>query len=519
MTVLEQLRLGPPTDRLWGWVTTLVITGIAFLIRWWRIGYPDRIMFDETYYAKDAYSLLQYGYEGVWDGKGEVVNPAFALGDTSALSPSASFIVHPEVGKWLIAAGEQLFGVNSFGWRFGSLVFGTLLVFIVIRLARRLSRSTLIGGIAGVLLTVDGLSFVMSRIALLDIFQAFFIVAGVSCVVADRDFFRHRLADALEKLPDATFAGKPGPFVFRPWLLGAGVLFGLACGTKWNSMYPLAVFGVMVVVWSISARRLAGARGSAMWGLLTDGVPAFISMVVVAVGVYLATWIPWLRTSGGYDRGWGAGHLDDWTVRHFGQDLGSLWHYHVDMYNWHTGDTMANATHSYASSPWGWPVVARTVGIMAENDIKPGDQGCTAAVGKTCMRVITGLGTPLLWWAATIAILIALVWWLAAMDWRFSVPVLGMFSTWIPWMFAGTRPEFAFYAITMIPFMVIALAMVLGVVLGPADSGPRRQSGGIIVGTIVGLIILDFAFNYPIYTGQLMTRTQWQLRMWLPGWV
>ena len=50
---------------------------------------------------------------------------------------------------------------------------------------------------AGLLLTFDGLAFIMSRIALLDIFQATFAVAGVAALVADRDWFRHKLADHL----------------------------------------------------------------------------------------------------------------------------------------------------------------------------------------------------------------------------------------------------------------------------------------------------------------------------------
>jgi len=516
---IEQLRQTLPPDRLIGWVVTLVVTAIAFVIRLVNLGTPAQILFDETYYAKDAWSMLQYGYEGTWVGDGTAVNTAFAQGDYSALTPSGEWAVHPPVGKWLIAAGQAIFGLTPFGWRFGSLVFGTLLVFMVIRLGRRLSRSTLIGGLAGLLLTVDGLSFVMSRIALLDIFQSFFIVAGVACVVADRDYFRNRLADQLSTLPGQTLAGRTGRFVFRPWLIAAGVMFGLGCGTKWDTVYPLAVFGIVAVVWSVSARRLAGARGSAWWGLLKDGVPAFISMVVLAAAVYLASWIPWLLTAPKHNAAWGAANPDSWVTRHFGHALGTLWAWHVATYDFHTGIGMQEATHTYASNPWGWPVLARTIGIYAVNGIQPGDQGCKAAAGDTCMRVITGLGTPLLWWAATLALIAGLVWWLAGMDWRFGVVVLATCSTWVPWIFSDRGAMFVFYAITMIPFMVIGLAMALGVILGPARSGPRRQSGAIIVGTVVALIILNFAFFYPILTGELITRRQWLWRIWLPGWV
>jgi len=519
LSPLESLSETLPVDRLMGWVVTCVITALAFFIRWYHLGTPTTIMFDETYYAKDAWSLLQYGYEGTW-GDGDVANPKVAVGDFSTLTSKPSWPSHPEVGKWLIAAGEKMFGLNAFGWRFAALVFGALLVFLTIRLARRVSRSTLIGGVAGLLLTVDGIGFVMSRIALLDIFQAVFILAGVSCVLADRDFFRNQLARYIYGLPGQSLNGSPGPILFRPWLLVAGVMFGLACGTKWNSIYPLAVFGVLIVVWSVTARRLAGAKKHVLWTLLADGIPAFISMVVLAVATYLVTWIPWLRTFPGHDPGWGTPAVaDNWASHVFGQPLGLLWDWHVATYKFHTGTGMEQATHTYASNPWGWPVMIRTTGIYADNGIQPGDQGCTAAAGDTCLRVITAIGTPLLWWAGAIALLIGLVWWLAGMDWRFGVAILGMASTWLPWAFSSRGAMFTFYTITMVPFVCIGLAMALGVILGPSRAGPRRQSGAIIVGVFLALVILDFAFMYPLYTGDMLTRREWQFRIWLPGWI
>ena len=45
---------------------TLVITLLAFLIRLHNLGYPNKLVFDETYYAKDAWSLLKFGYERNW---------------------------------------------------------------------------------------------------------------------------------------------------------------------------------------------------------------------------------------------------------------------------------------------------------------------------------------------------------------------------------------------------------------------------------------------------------------------
>ena len=515
VTAIDRLRDAPPSDGALSWFVTIAISLVAFVIRLIGLGYPTTLMFDETYYAKDAWALLNLGYEANWTG-GDL---QISQGNPDGMGTTGSFIVHPPVGKWIIASGEYLFGMTSFGWRFGALIFGTLLVAVTIRLGRRLSRSTLIGAMAGLFLTVDGLSFVMSRIALLDIFQSFFIVAAVSCVVADRDWFRHRLADHLDSRHVAGLDGRPGPFIVRPWLIGAGLLFGLALGTKWNSVFPLAVFGVVVVVWSVQARRLAGAGRSRWWALVKDGGPAFVSMVVLGAVVYVATWARWLATQGGYDRQWGAEHPDSWETRLLGAPFASLLQYHRDIYGFHTGNYINGQTHTYNAHPAGWLVVARTIGIDAVNGIQPGQDGCVATGTDTCLRVITGLGTPLLWWAAALALLVSIVWWLAGADWRFGVPVMGALATYLPWFMYTSRPLFFFYAITIIPFTAIGLAMVCGVILGPSDGGARRRRGAIVVGALVALIVLNFAFIYPVLTDQLLTRTQWLRRMWFSGWV
>lgn len=520
LSTVERLRDGQSElrDRLAGWVVTVSITVFAFVIRLVNLGYPNKLVFDETYYPKDAWTLWKFGYEREWPSA-EVANAKIVAGDVDIFKDSAAFIVHPPVGKWLIGLGEQMFGMNSFGWRFMPLVFGTLLVFITIRMARRLSRSTLVGAIAGILLTLDGLAFVMSRIGLLDIFQAFFLVAAVSCVIADRDWYRHRLADRLEDLGVPDFGGRFGPMIWlRPWRLAAGVLFGLAIGTKWNSVFVLAAMGVLSVLWDVGARRLAGAEWRSWFALLVDGGPAFVRLVVVSALVYVVSWSGWLFTSGGYGRDWGEQNPDHpWTV-HLGTMWASFLRYQQDIYNFHTGDFIRGETHPYDAHPIGWLVMARPIGIDAVNSIKPGVDGCTATGEDTCIRVISGMGTPVLWWLAAIALVVAVIWWLGGRDWRFGVPVVAAMATYLPWFANADRPVFFFYAICIIPFTVTLLAMVFGLIIGPADS-PDRRRGAIIVGVLMALVAANFAFIYPVLTDQLMLYKDWLARMWLRSWI
>ena len=554
----DRLRDDAPLRRDNGlsWLITALMTLLAFGIRFPNLARPPIIMFDETYYAKEAWSVLHFGYAKAWpDGADQsIVN-----GITNGWQTYPDGVVHPQMAKYLIAAGEWLFGMNSFGWRFMACICGALLVTATVRLARRLSRSTLIGALAGFLLCVDGLDYVMSRIALLDVFQAMFTVAAVAAVVADRDWFRNKLARYLDKNNLTSLNGQFGPLIWwRPWRLGAGLLFGLACGCKWNSMYVLAIMGVLSVVFDWRARRTAGARTAAWQSLYKDAPLAFLWLVAVAVVTYVATWAGWLLTSGGYDRQWAVQHpharsvtlLDGVFGHHVGNALASLWQYNKWIWDFHTGTWIASQTHPYNAYPAGWLFVSRTIGIEATLNIPPGTPGCPAdatancvqtwfnadntttswiqlpgtagcptGTSGTCQTIVTGLGTPLLWWMAAIALVAGLIFWVFGRDWRFAVPVLGMAATWIGWFPNADRPVFFFYAIMMIPFTATILAMCFGKILGPPGRRRWRRNGALIVGICVVAITLDFAFILPILNDTTMPMWAWQLRMWFRGWV
>lgn len=513
-TTIDRLRPVVAGRRFADWPVTVLVAAIALMLRLVNLGYPNKFIFDETYYAKDAWALLQSGYEREWP---KDANAAITAGNTDVIGQAASFIVHPPVGKWLIAVGEQLFGMTSFGWRVMPLLFGTLLVIVTIRLVRRVSQSALIGCTAGLLLALDGLHFVMSRIALLDIFLAFFTVAAVACLVADRDWFRARLADHLDRTGLLDLGGRFGPALWwRPWRLAAGVCWGLALGTKWSAIYLMAAFCLLSVAWDVGARRLAGARHP--WqSLARDGLPAFLAQVPVAAIVYVSSWAGWLATTGGYDRSWGEQHTDSLAVRLLGKPLGSLLHYHQEIYRFHTGDYIASQTHTYDAHPIGWLFLGRPTGIDAVNSIQPGTDGCLGP--DNCIRVISAIGTPALWWGAMACLLVAVVLWVGSADWRFGIPVVGVLAAWLPWFQYSDRPQFFFYAIVIIPFSVMAVALCLGKLIGPANSGDRRMLGAVLAGAYVALVGANFAYLYPILTDELLPYPQWLARMWFRTWI
>ena len=155
-------------------------------------------------------------------------------------NPGYGLVVHPPVGKQLMAIGEALFGYNGLGWRFTGAVCGVVIVLLVARIVRRITRSTLIGGIAGLLIIADGVSFVSARTALLDVFLVVFVVAAFGALIVDRDQMRERMHVALleGRIAETPWGPRLG---VRWWRFGAGVLLGLAFATKWSGLYFIAV--------------------------------------------------------------------------------------------------------------------------------------------------------------------------------------------------------------------------------------------------------------------------------------
>ncbi|MEV6107756.1 phospholipid carrier-dependent glycosyltransferase [Streptomyces sp. NPDC051940] len=496
--------------RISAWAGPLLVALFAGLIRFWRLGSPHAVIFDETYYAKDGWALLQQGYEGVWPNDAN----ARILADpqTIPLSSDPSYVVHPPVGKWVIALGEWMYGLNPFGWRFMMAVLGTLSVLMLCRIGRRLFRSTLLGCLAGGLMAVDGLHFVMSRTALLDLVVMFWVLAAFGCLLVDRDRFRERLAAALpaDGRPDASVAESMW-FLWRPWRLGAAVFLGLAIGTKWNGAVFLAAFGILMVLWDASGRRVAGARNSYLWTLIRD-VPMALTIVPVALLTYLASWTGWFATSGGYFRDWASDRGGwGWT-----QALRSLWHYHHEVWQFHVN---LETAHRYESNPWTWPVAGRPVSYFWEGP-KPGKSGCPADASQDCAREVLALGTPLLWWLGIAAVVYCLYRWALRRDWRAGALLCGLAAGWLPWLRYQERTIFYFYAVVFVPFLCLALAMLLGAIAGPPGSSERRRTVGVVTGgVLVLLIVWNFIYFFPIYTGQTISRDEWSDRMWFSTWI
>ncbi|MFE4516860.1 dolichyl-phosphate-mannose--protein mannosyltransferase [Kitasatospora sp. NPDC056783] len=496
-----------------GWLGPIAVAVFAAILRFTDLGRPHAIIFDETYYAKDAYALWHGGYEINWpeDANATIMTPGAAV----PYRATPSYVVHPPVGKWIIGAGEQLFGMNPFGWRFAVALLGTLSVLMLARIARRMFRSTLLGCVAGLLLAVDGLHLVLSRAALLDLVVMFWTLAAFGFLVLDRDRTRALLAEKLGGIANPELAQRLN-LGWRPYRIAAGVCVGLTAATKWSGLYVLAAFGLMTVLWDVGARRAAGAPRPYLAVLARDAVPAFVSVAVVSVATYIASWWGWFASSttpgqGGWGRDWAVGRSTDFPW--IPEGLRALWHYHTTVYDFHVG---LSDPHTYQSNPWSWLVLGRPVSFFYESP-KSGQAGCTAA---DCAREVLGIGTPLLWWAGIVALVYCLWRWALRRDWRAGALLCGLAAGYLPWFLFQERTIFLFYAVAFVPFLVLAVTMLIGALIGPAGaSRDRRIIGSTAAGLLILLIVWNFLFFFPLFTGQTIPLEDWRRRMWFTTWI
>jgi len=358
----------PRAVRIRGWIATGVVGVIAALLRLIGLGHPKTLMFDEIYYVKDAYALWHLGYEGNWANNSDA---AFASGDFSGLSTDAAYVVHPQLGKWLIGAGMEVFGPSSsFGWRVMPAIAGILTVILLTRLTMRLTRSPLLAGLAGLFLAIDGVALTESRIGLLDVFIGFFATLSLYCLVRDREWSRARLA---RRMAGTKLGARAPHATIRPWLLATGVTLGLTCSIKWSGLYLVAVVGIAVVIWDTLALRRVGARAWFLEGTVAQGVSDFFQTVPVAVAVYVGCWWSWFTHPLAFKHGWTAEQLEQgqpvplpWLSSYVDdslfQKINDFVAYHQQMYEFHVG---LASPHTYQSKPYGWLLQTRPAHILS----------------------------------------------------------------------------------------------------------------------------------------------------------
>lgn len=375
---------------------------------------PPTYVHDECYQAFTAGRYVR-GDHAAWDPSATRVSAAeFATDDMTRFT--AYEVVHPPTAKMIMAGWIAALGFQPLAFRLGSAIFGILTLAMSGSLARAM-RGPAFAVIVVLLLACDGMVFVMSRVAMNDIYVTGCLMTAVYLLFRSWTARVHALR----------------------WQIAAGAAFGVALSTKWNAAPVLLVAAIVDaarIAVQARQRSLVGAplrRHVATWAF---------AFVAAPICLYLASYVPYFVIG----HGW----------RDFVGLQRSMWTYHGTL----------TATHAESSRWWQWPWVTRPVWFFLHR----------SSDGE---RVIYAMGNPLLWWAfvPSLAWVAARLW--RQRQLADAVIVLGFCAVWLPWAFVR-RVTFMQYLLPAVRFGALAVATVLDDVARAARRAGRALCVGYV---------------------------------------
>lgn len=416
--------------------------------------YPSQVIFDEVHFGKfvNAYCCTHEHF----------------------------FDIHPPHAKLLIAGVVALTSYDGsfpfrnisdhftpdvpvLAFRIVPALFGMILPLLIFVLVRQLGGGLLAAFLAAAAVLLDNALLVQTRIIALDGILLVAQFGALSAYLASR-----------KKMGNSRWY----------FLVVAGILCGLAAGTKFTGLAALLLLGLLLLY------ELYKQGQAALMRIVAEGVV----IVLAAIVIYSAGWV--LHYALLTEKGSG----DAWQ-----KPTGNVL---VDTINIHKKMLSANynlaASHPYSSPWWMWPIMGRPVFYW---------QGAGGAI-------MYFIGNPVVWWGA-LAGLVAVV--------GFSAyPLLqGKAAPWVP----GAPLLLAGYAISLAPLVRVPRALFLyhyatpllfsvmltAILLEQVSMHRRGLSRRICIWAVV-LLLAGFILFSPQTFG-FPVSAQWRtMTFWFPTW-
>lgn len=401
--------------------------------------YMSGTMYDEVYHGRTAYEF----------------NEGLVHYETT----------HPHLGKSIISLGIRMFGMNPFGWRFMSAVFGILSMAIIYLFAKVIFESTFIAAMTDTLLLFETMHLNLSRIATIDIFVADFILLMYLFM------FIYCKNDTLAR-KKAAENNEIYSFNIKSLIpLGlSGLSMALAVSTKWVGVYAAVGLALIFVV-----HTLKNYPKGQVLKLFLFCVAFF---VVIPVIIYALSFIPAVTTK----------KFDNIFEKAF-ELSGNMLKYHLSVGN----------EHPYATRFYEWPIVWRplwdSIGYVQDGLIS----------------VVNCFGNPYICFAGIPAVLFLAFRSIFKKDGIAGFLIIGYLSQYLPWFFVS-RTTYIYHYFPSILFIILILGYVLKLI---AD---KWKKGYLFV---IGFVVLAgavFVIYFPVVTGLPITREHGEALRLFSSW-
>ena len=366
-------------------VVAVIIFFVAHFALLVGVTTPDKFYVDEVHYVPAARQML------------EPVLPK------PMLNP-----MHPPLAKQLIALSIQGFGDVPLGWRYPSVLFGSLSIVAIYLCGLALFAAQGPAVASALLAFFNQMLFVQSRIAMLDIFALAF---GLFAIAAFMHGYRRQRPHA--------------------WFAVAGLAFGFSIACKWSGLFALAICIVLSAV--IRLMQGWGTRfvdGNASDWYRPERWPDFryyhfaACFLLVPALVYLATFVPL-----------------------YGLSFAELLEAQRRIFSDNT--TTAIAGHTYMSAWPSWPFLVRPVWYLFDK------------IGDDRIAAVVFLGNPLVLWPALPAVAVCLRDWIVTRRADAFLILSFYFGPWLAWALLPRTLGFLYYYLPSATLGSLALVYVL----------------------------------------------------------
>lgn len=401
--------------------------------------YMNGTMFDEVYHGRTAYEFIH----------------KLTTYETT----------HPHLGKILISLGIRTFGMNPFGWRFMSMLFGILIIPLMYIFAKKLFKSTFIASAAAALLVFDCMHYTLSRIATIDIFAAFFILMMYYFL------YQYFVKDSKYRLTKRPLRENfPPRYVIAPLAL-CGLSMALGIATKWTGVYAGAGLGILFIWYTLT--HYPGKQTGRLF------IFCCVFFIAIPLIVYTLCFIPVV----GYTEYNG---LIDKAV----QGTISMFNYHSNLV----------AEHYYSSPFYEWPVI--WMPLLYAND----------AVNATDVSAVSCMGNPVIWWFGIPCVIYMFYRWIFKKDKKAGFLSIAYLAQYVPWM-SISRITFIYHYLPAILFVMLMIAYTLQLLIEKYEWGKKAAT------IYLAAAVICFFVFFPVISGLPVYKEYGLHLRWLKDWI
>ena len=397
-----------------------------------EITYLNSSYFDEVYFPRTAYEHLHNLDPYEW--------------------------THPPLGKIIIAIPIAFFGMTPFAYRLLGNVAGILMIPAMYVLGKMLFKKSKYGVLAALIMALDGMHFVQTRIGTTDSFLVLFIILEYLFM------YKYILNEGLRLRKRLI-----------PLFL-SGLFMGMSISIKWSGVF--SAIGLAIIFFASLIIEIVKKKKWTKENTIII-LSCIIFFIVIPVLIYLLSYIPFYV-------------LENPKFT----DVQGFFNWQKKMFNYHND---LNATHSYTSKWYTWPITQKSVLYW------------TSKTNNGELSRIALLGNPIIFWFSIPCMLFTLIMAIRKRKFNYWFLIIAILSSILPYL-KIRRIMFLYHYFPILPFAMLSIVAFLSWLCD------KKKSNAPIYGFLLVTLVVFILF-FPVYSGLPTTVNYLQRLKWLKTWV